>query len=213
MCRSKTSFSTLLLHDSSSCFPHQCEENNTFFKKIKLYSISAVLGSRKLFILLLKHLWQSVVNQFSSFHWESHLLLILASKTSKCVSSIWMLGSSLKLKTQAIQWSELWHIEKLIHFSFTGLIPYWPTTVGSKSTIIARGTYLLMLVSLKNVAKESSLLGGSLKVPSGWMLCSRQKSSQHALPIWTPAWPMWTEMHSRWSRRTREMCEKKQLMS
>ena len=26
--------------------------------------------------------------------------------------------------------------------------------------------------------------------------CSRQYSSQHALPIWAPAWPMWTEMHS-----------------
>merc|ERR1712061_572351 len=33
--------------------------------------------------------------------------------------------------------------------------------------------------------------------PSGWMPCSRQYSSQQALPIWTPAWPMWTEMHSR----------------
>ncbi|KGL74628.1 hypothetical protein N309_12514, partial [Tinamus guttatus] len=48
---------------------------------------------------------------------------------------------------------------------------------------IARGTYFLVLVSLKNVAKESSSLGWSLKVPSGWMPCSRQKSSQHALPI------------------------------
>lgn len=27
--------------------------------------------------------------------------------------------------------------------------------------------------------------------------CSRQYSSQHALPIWQPAWPMWMEMTSR----------------
>ena len=31
----------------------------------------------------------------------------------------------------------------------------------------------------------------------GWMPCSRQKSSQQALPDWMPAWPMWIVMHSR----------------
>ena len=29
-----------------------------------------------------------------------------------------------------------------------------------------------------------------------WMPCSRQYSSQQALPIWMPAWPMWMERHS-----------------
>lgn len=29
-----------------------------------------------------------------------------------------------------------------------------------------------------------------------WIPCSRQYSSQHALPTWIPAWPMWIEMHS-----------------
>lgn len=106
---------------------------------------------------------------------------------------------------RAIQWSEVWHLEEFIHFYFPKLVLYWPITVCSKSTIIARGTYLLERVSLKNVAKESSLLGWLMKVPFGWMPCSRQKSSQHALPIWTPAWPMWTEMHSCWKDRTREM--------
>ena len=32
---------------------------------------------------------------------------------------------------------------------------------------------------------------------SGWIPCSRQYSSQHALPVWIPAWPMWMEMTSR----------------
>jgi hypothetical protein len=31
----------------------------------------------------------------------------------------------------------------------------------------------------------------------GWMPCSRQYSSQQALPTWIPAWPMWMEMTSR----------------
>jgi hypothetical protein len=36
--------------------------------------------------------------------------------------------------------------------------------------------------------------------PSGWIPCSRQYSSQHALPIWTPAWPTCTDIHSRWKK-------------
>ncbi|KFW74448.1 hypothetical protein N305_12287, partial [Manacus vitellinus] len=50
----------------------------------------------------------------------------------------------------------------------------------------ARGTCFPVAVSLKNVVKESSHLSlscRSLKVPSGWMPCSRQKSSQQAFPI------------------------------
>lgn len=88
---------------------------------------------------------------------------------------------------------------------------YWPTTVGSKSTMTARGTCFPVDVSLKNVVKESSelsLSGRFLKVPSGWMPCSRQKSSQHAFPICTPAWPTCTEMHSRWEREKRQGQEK-----
>lgn len=64
----------------------------------------------------------------------------------------------------------------------------------------ARGTCFPLPVSLKKVVNESSsltLLAWTLKVPSAWMPCSRQKSSQQALPIWTPAWPTWTDMHSR----------------
>lgn len=78
---------------------------------------------------------------------------------------------------------------------------YLPTTVGSKSTKTALGTCLPAPVSLKNVLKESSppprVLSDGIW-PSGWMPCSRQYSSQQALPICTPAWPMWTEMHSLW---------------
>ena len=33
------------------------------------------------------------------------------------------------------------------------------------------------------------------------MPCSRQYSSQQALPIWTPAWPTWMEIHSRCTQR------------
>lgn len=75
-------------------------------------------------------------------------------------------------------------------------------TVGSKSTIIARGTYFPEPVSLKNVLNESSYLCPSFVVlagmePSAWIPCSKQNNSQQALPIWTPAWPMWIEIHSR----------------
>ena len=30
--------------------------------------------------------------------------------------------------------------------------------------------------------------------PSGWIPCSRQKSSQQALPTWIPPWPTWMEI-------------------
>ena len=73
------------------------------------------------------------------------------------------------------------------------------TTVGSKSTNTALGTCLPPPVSEKKVLKESSWLPMVLSlgmVPSGCMPCSRQYNSQQALPIWTPAWPTWTLMHS-----------------
>ncbi len=38
-----------------------------------------------------------------------------------------------------------------------------------------------------------------LACPSGCMPCSRQKSSQAALPICTPAWPMWMLITSLWT--------------
>ena len=75
-----------------------------------------------------------------------------------------------------------------------------PTTVGSKSTNTARGTCFPAPVSLKNVLKESSPPPIVLSLgiwPSGWIPCSRQYNSQQALPIWTPAWPTCTEIHSR----------------
>lgn len=65
---------------------------------------------------------------------------------------------------------------------------------------MARGTCFLAPVSLKKVLKESSPPPVVFSVgicPSGWIPCSRQYSSQHALPIWDPAWPTWIEMHSR----------------
>ena len=78
---------------------------------------------------------------------------------------------------------------------------FLPTTVGSKSTITARGTCFPDSVSWKKVPKDSSSAPSDLSLgiwPSGWIPCSRQYSSQHALPIWTPAWPTWIEIHSRW---------------
>ena len=81
-------------------------------------------------------------------------------------------------------------------------IPYClPTTVGSRSTKTARGTCLPAPVSEKKVLKESSpppmVLSEGI-CPSGWIPCSKQYNSQQALPIWTPAWPTWMEIHSRW---------------
>ena len=78
-----------------------------------------------------------------------------------------------------------------------------PTTVGSKSTNTALGTCFPAPVSLKNVLNESSPPPIVLSLgiwPSGWMPCSRQYNSQQALPICTPAWPAWIEIHSRWKK-------------
>lgn len=135
----------------------------------------------------------------------TELLVIPGIKNLKSVHFACVLGSSLMDRALSC-YSAIWTLApRRVNFYFPVLVLYWPITVCSKSTIIARGTYFLALVSLKNVAKESSLLGWSVKVPFGWIPCSRQKSSQHALPIWTPAWPMWTEMHSRWKEETREI--------
>ena len=74
-----------------------------------------------------------------------------------------------------------------------------PITVGSRSRKTALGTYFPPPVSLKNVWNPSSFeqeSGGSM--PSGWIPCSRQYNSQHALPICTPPWPMWMERTSRY---------------
>lgn len=136
----------------------------------------------------------------------TELLVISGIKNLKSLHFACILGSSLMDRALSC-YSAIWTLapRRVNYFCFPILVLYWPITVCSKSTIIARGTYFLALVSLKNVAKESSLLGWSVKVPFGWIPCSRQKSSQHALPIWTPAWPMWTEMHSRWEVETREL--------
>ena len=86
-----------------------------------------------------------------------------------------------------------------------------PTTVGSKSTKTARGTCFPAPVSLKNVLKESSPPPIVLSLgiwPSGWIPCSKQYNSQQALPIWTPAWPTCTEIHSRWMRMKDENYKK-----
>ncbi|RLV95322.1 hypothetical protein DV515_00012909 [Chloebia gouldiae] len=80
-----------------------------------------------------------------------------------------------------------------------------PMTEGSRSTKTARGTCFPAPVSLKKVLKESSpppMLLSLGMLPSGWMPCSRQYSSQQALPICTPACPTWMEMHSRCGTET-----------
>ena len=72
-------------------------------------------------------------------------------------------------------------------------------TVGSRSIITARGTCFPAPVSEKNVLNASSSTPHVLSdgiAPSGWIPCSRQYSSQHALPIWQPACPMWMEITS-----------------
>lgn len=79
-----------------------------------------------------------------------------------------------------------------------------PTTVGSKSMKTALGTCFPAPVSLKNVLKLSSVPPIFLSDgmwPSGWIPCSRQYNSQHALPIWTPACPTWIEIHSRYKEK------------
>jgi hypothetical protein len=43
---------------------------------------------------------------------------------------------------------------------------------------------------------QESLEEYVMRLPSGWMPCSRQKSSQHALPSWIPACPTWTQIIS-----------------
>jgi len=64
-------------------------------------------------------------------------------------------------------------------------------TDGSRSTKTARGTCFPAPVDEKNVENESSLADTEFAsmVPSGLIPCSKQYSSQQALPIWTPAWP------------------------
>ena len=83
-----------------------------------------------------------------------------------------------------------------------------PTTVGSKSTKTALGTCFPAPVSLKKVLNESSPPPMVLSLgiwPSGWIPCSKQYSSQHPLPIWTPAWPTWTEIHSRYDKNEKKV--------
>ena len=69
-------------------------------------------------------------------------------------------------------------------------------TVGSRSSMIARGTYLPADVYLKKVPDESSLeyVSGLASMPSGEIPCSRQKSYQQAFPTWIPPWPTLMEM-------------------
>lgn len=102
-----------------------------------------------------------------------------------------------------------WDTNICFVLSHTGSL-HLPTTVGSKSTKTALGTCLPAPVSLKKVLKESSapLRADSSGIwPSGRMPCSRQYNSQHALPICTPAWPTWTEMHSRWEHKAKYCCQ------
>ncbi|KFP26233.1 hypothetical protein N325_10795, partial [Colius striatus] len=52
---------------------------------------------------------------------------------------------------------------------------------------MARGTCFPAPVSQQKAVQPMVLSLGIC--PSGWMPCSRQYSSQHVLPICTPAWP------------------------
>lgn len=45
--------------------------------------------------------------------------------------------------------------------------------------------------------KSTPRLSSSFIMPSGWIPCSRQYSSQQAFPIWTPACPTWMDITSR----------------
>ena len=77
-------------------------------------------------------------------------------------------------------------------------ITHLPITLGSRSIYKALGTCFPCEVSLKNVLKESSpgpIISSRMK-PSLSIWCSKQYNSQHAFPIWQPAWPMWIEIHS-----------------
>lgn len=94
----------------------------------------------------------------------------------------------------------LFHNEFPMFSSSKYPVNHWPMTVGSRSTKMALGTCFPAPVSLKKVLKESSpppIIVSEVIWPSGWMPCSRQYSSQHALPIWAPAWPTCMEVHSR----------------
>ena len=96
--------------------------------------------------------------------------------------------------------SSLRLFKKGVKYLHASVITCLPTTVGSKSTNTALGTCLPAPVSLKKVLNESSpppiVLSDGIW-PSGCMPCSKQYNSQHAFPIWTPAWPTWIEIHSR----------------
>lgn len=123
----------------------------------------------------------------------------MSFRTTLTPQSEWIIPHSV-LEIQALYF---------VLFSRTGSL-HLPTTVGSKSTKTALGTCLPAPVSLKKVLKESSapLRTDSSGIwPSGRMPCSRQYNSQHALPICTPAWPTWTEMHSRWEHKAKYCCQ------
>ena len=77
-----------------------------------------------------------------------------------------------------------------------------PITLGSRSIKAALGTCLPESVTVsKNVLHKSPAPSDveSLGIcPSGWIPCSRQYNSQHALPIWQPACPIWMDTTSRY---------------
>lgn len=75
-----------------------------------------------------------------------------------------------------------------------------PMTVGSRSTKRDLGTCFPAMVSEKKVLNASSSMpmdSSEAISPLARMPCSRQYSSQHALPICTPACPRWTDTISR----------------
>ena len=71
-----------------------------------------------------------------------------------------------------------------------GRLSSWIKPVSVKNSF---GHFFILTKSSNTI-----ILGVSNKSRSFyWMTCSGQYNSQQALPIWTPAWPTWTEIHSR----------------
>jgi len=86
---------------------------------------------------------------------------------------------------------------------WTKLSIYLPVTVGSRSTITVLRTSCPLSVSLKIVSYAFSyvrwlafLMDGD-RTPSFPIPCSSKYNSQSWFPIWQPACPIWSEMHSR----------------
>ena len=76
----------------------------------------------------------------------------------------------------------------------------------SESTMIFLGQILLFI--LRNLLSLTTYPGPPIVLslgiwPSGWIPCSKQKSSQQALPIWTPGSQYWSAPHETCTKKAR----------